>query len=320
MSSYSMYLALGYRCNHKCRFCPCGKNEILTSAASLDNLISAIQEGIHNHSVSSITLSGGEPTLHPNFREILDFCLQNRLNVGVLSNGDALSNPQFATRCFGGLDGMHVSLTTAIHSCCAEVHEKVTLVSGSFQRTINGLKNVMQLGIPVTVKQVISRWNYQELPEFIHFLFREFGHRISITFVGMDFCGMDDKIIQEASVPFSELGSYLETALDQVITFRKDYHAFPVVSVTDLPLCCTDPYYWQFFTKVSRGAISQYSAPATREGDVHSSNDVTNNCDTYYKACRECCVQEFCPGTWESSFRYFGESAVHTIKPDTDIA
>ena len=311
----SMYLAVGYNCNHHCYFCPCGKEENKAKAAPTEQMIEAIKNGINNNGVEFITLSGGEPTLHPGFHEVLKFCIDNELKVTVLSNGDTFHNIDNVHKYFDGVDPRYFGITTAIHSNIPELHDKVTGSKGSHARTVAGLKNLIPMMIPFTVKQVISKWNYKMLPDFVDFVFREFGPFASLTLCGMDFCGMDEHEIDEVGVSYKEIGKYLETALDMVLSIRKQFGGFPQVTVADLPLCCVDPYYWGFFTKVSRGKLSQYSAPRNTDSSVKSDSSVDNDCDIYFNECRSCCVAEYCPGVWSSAYKYFGESVVKAVVP-----
>ena len=311
----SMYLALGYRCNHRCYFCPCGNNTVKTPAATKEELLRVIDEGVQQQDISHITLSGGEPTLHPDFHEVLDYCVQRGLNIGVLSNGDSFHRMENVTHYFGGLCNARIQVTTAIHSDQSEMHDRVTKVSGSFERTVQGLRNVISIGIPVTVKQVISNWNYQRLPDFVDFCFREFGPNVSMTLCGMDFCGMKADQINEVAVGYRAIGPFLEKALDLVISLREKMRAFPQFTVTDLPLCCVDPYYWGFFVKVSRRELSQYSAPVDNAGQVVSNQQVRNDCDVFFEACRSCCVAQHCPGVWRTAYEYFGNEEACSIHP-----
>lgn len=313
----SMYLALGYLCNHRCFFCPCGEKSELPAFAPKEQLLQAIDAGIAERGIDHITISGGEPTLHPAFREILKHCVDRKLRVSVLTNGDPLANPETAENLFGGIDPRFISVTSAIHSDLPELHERVTASAGSHGRTVQGLLNLVRMGIPVTVKQVISRWNYQRLPDFVDFVYRTYGPYVSLTLCGMDFCGMTKVQIDEVAVSYSQMQGSLETALDLVISLRNQYQAFPQVTVADLPLCSTDPCYWGFFTMVSRNCLSQYSAPEGESGTVNLHTSVENDCGIYFEACRDCCVAQYCPGVWRTAYAYFGESVVHTICAQT---
>lgn len=314
----SMYLALGYLCNHRCFFCPCGEKSELRAFAPKEQHINAIEVGIREQHIDQITLSGGEPTLHPNFHDILRFCVDHGLRVTVLSNGDSLGNMENAQKLFGDIDRHAVSVTTAIHSDLAEWHEKVTEVTGSYHRTIQGLLNLINMGFGVTVKQVLSRWNYQRLPDFVEFLYGTFGPGVCLTLCGMDLCGMDREHIDDVAVDYSTIQPKLEQALDTIISMRQRFNAFPQVTVADLPLCCVDPYYWGFFTKVSRGQLSLYSAPEGKSGSVGKHTHVENDCGIYFDACKDCCVADSCPGVWYTAYQYFGEAAARSIPPYTE--
>ena len=120
----SMYLALGYFCNHHCFFCPCGEKSELPVFAPKNQLLQAIESGIKHQQIDQITLSGGEPTLHPDFYELLHFCVNHGLRVTILSNGDSLSRMEYAKKLFDGIDRHAISVTTALHSDLGELHDK----------------------------------------------------------------------------------------------------------------------------------------------------------------------------------------------------
>jgi len=292
----------------------------MTPCALTEQLIQAIDNGICNHNIDYITLSGGEPTLHPSFHEIVSYCVSKGVRIGILSNGDIFFQKENVQRLFADIDPRYLNVITAIHSDCQDLHDRVTGVTGSFKHTVWGLKNVMEMKIPVTVKQVISRWNYNRLPDFIDFVYREYGNFVSLTLCGMDFCGMHPEQIHDVAIGYTKIGVYLEKALDLVMSLRSQFGAFPQVTVTDLPLCCVDPFYWGFFTKVSRGELSQYSAPMNERGQIESSSQIINDCDVYFSACSNCCVASYCPGVWRTAYEYFGEEEACCIYPAEENA
>lgn len=312
----SMYLALGYQCNHHCFFCPCGLNTVKTPAAPTERLIEAVDRGIQEQGIDHITISGGEPTCHPGFNKIIRHCAAKGLRVGILSNGDNFSDIDRCRQLLEGVDRRYVSVTTAVHSDLPELFEKVTRVPGSYQRTVNGIGNLLRLGIPVTVKQVISAWNYRRLAAFTDFVYRTYGPAVSLTFCGMDFCGMKKESIREVAVRFKEIGPNLENALDLITDLRTRFNAFLEVTVADLPLCCVDPSYWGYFAMVSRIPVSQYSAPGIEKGSVDTTSDIPNECDIFAAGCRECAAAEVCPGMWRSVYEYYGGEAVCPLLPE----
>ncbi|MCK9164105.1 MAG: radical SAM protein, partial [Bacteroidales bacterium] len=75
-------------CNFNCVYCECGWNEdtkdIKDSIHKKEDIRAALESRLieikeKNISVDSITFSGnGEPTIHPDFREIVDFVIELR--------------------------------------------------------------------------------------------------------------------------------------------------------------------------------------------------------------------------------------------------
>ena len=94
-------------CNFNCVYCECGWNEdtkdIKDSIHKKEDIRAALESRLieikeKNISVDSITFSGnGEPTIHPDFREIVDFVIELRnkylrdAKITVLSNATTLA-------------------------------------------------------------------------------------------------------------------------------------------------------------------------------------------------------------------------------------
>ena len=82
-------LELTYRCNHKCLFCSCPweadkqyqKEEL--SFSEWTNVITTLRE----NGVGSFTLTGGEPLVRTELKEIVDYILQTGASLNIISNG-----------------------------------------------------------------------------------------------------------------------------------------------------------------------------------------------------------------------------------------
>lgn len=90
------YLAVGYACNQKCRCCPIANN------ANKDELIVPFEriekeaDTMKKLGITDVTISGGEPTIHPDFLKIIDLFFARDISVHVLSNGERFSEPFFS--------------------------------------------------------------------------------------------------------------------------------------------------------------------------------------------------------------------------------
>ena len=103
----TLYCAIGYVCNEHCRFCPCSEGSVNVPSLTYDEICSTIRRAIEERGVENILLSGGEPTIHPEFFRILEFIKGLNVNISMLTNALRLADEAAATyrlyRC-GGTD------------------------------------------------------------------------------------------------------------------------------------------------------------------------------------------------------------------------
>lgn len=308
------YIALGYACNHKCRFCPCGKSAERKSMSyiSSQKFKEYLDRVCQNQSIKSITISGGEPTLQPNFIEILDFLSKTNLHVSILTNSDYLSNIEIFNKIVKHANPHQVHFTTAIHSHIPHIHDSITQKNGSFERSITALNRLVKSGYRISIKNVVNQIGYKVLDAYLIRMMELFPtNKVDFIICGMDYCGMDTKTIDEFKVSPKELTPYLEKAIETFETNNKLLHK---LKVTDLPLCSVDPYYWKYFNYNQKSSLSAYASPIDSKGETSKlSFNIKSDCDTFFSACKECVVNNICPGTWRSSYQVFGENAVNAI-------
>lgn len=306
------YFALGYACNHHCIFCPCGKKEDRRSYTPIPTEIVAdyIQQVCANKDIKSITLSGGEPTMQSNFIEILDLLAETRLYVNVLTNSDYLSKESIFKQVVEHANPKQVRFTTALHSIYPQIHDKITGVKGSFERSVNTLQRLGSYGYLINIKHIIHRDSYKDLTLYLQKMIDIFPYNnVGFIFCGMDYCGMDTLCIDKCKVSFKEISPYLTDAL----SFFESYKQNRRLKITDIPLCTVDPYYWEYFSYAQRKSLSAYAAAIG--GKPTYINQVKSDCDTFFQECKDCCVNHICPGVWKSAVKILGENAVKSIKP-----
>lgn len=104
-----------------------------------------------------ITISGGEPTLHPNFIEIISFAQKCGMYVTVLSNGENFANNAFVNEIKKCIDITKLRIITTLHSSIPEKHELVNKSKGSFHKSVAGLKNMYELGQRLKLSIVLQK-------------------------------------------------------------------------------------------------------------------------------------------------------------------
>ncbi|MGY4959002.1 radical SAM/SPASM domain-containing protein [Streptomyces nigrescens] len=140
-----LWLDLTRKCQLNCTHCynasgPDGTHGTMTREDWISVLDQAAAHGVRN-----IQFIGGEPTMHPNFADLVDHALTIGLNVEVYSNLVHVSN-----ECWKVFQRKGLSLATSYYSGQAEEHDAMT-GRRSHHRTRANIEKAVQLAIPVRV-------------------------------------------------------------------------------------------------------------------------------------------------------------------------
>jgi len=161
----SKHLLITGLCNNNCMFC---FSEKLLKKANypLPSLKEEMEEGL-KQGCDKLVLSGGEPTIHPEFQKIIKLGRQLGYNsVQAITNGRMFAYKKFMDRSIkNGLD----EITFSIHGDNSALHDNLTCAKGSFIQSITGLKNALARDLFIQVKIVINKQNIQNLERIIDY-------------------------------------------------------------------------------------------------------------------------------------------------------
>jgi radical SAM protein with 4Fe4S-binding SPASM domain len=151
----SLQFELSSRCNERCIHCyiPNEKKNkgYDMPTAKVKNILDefAAMGGIH------VTLSGGEAFLHKDLIEIARYCREKDLKISILSNLISLKDEQIPTLKEVNLSLIQVSL----YSMDPEIHDFITTVKGSFEKTKAAIEKLVAADIPVQISCPIMKAN-----------------------------------------------------------------------------------------------------------------------------------------------------------------
>lgn len=158
------WVRLSYDCNNKCTFCLDSDTHDGSMRKVMDIKVQII-EGKKRGS-ERLILSGGEPTMHPNF---LDFVRLGKRagyrKVQTVTNGRMFRYPAFLeTAAQNGLD----EITFSLHGHTAKLHDALVGTPGAFVEEVAGLKAALASGrFIINVDIVINKQNVRHLPEML---------------------------------------------------------------------------------------------------------------------------------------------------------
>ena len=158
-------LAITYRCNNDCIHCyslsPREKEELSTEQWK------QVLRKLDEVGVPQVTFTGGEPTLREDLPELIAEAQRLGMVSGIVTNGRLLKDKGLVDSLVkAGLDYAQVTLESAD----PEIHDSITRVKGSWDETIQGIKNLLQYDIFVDVNATLLIQNYKGVEDLIEFV------------------------------------------------------------------------------------------------------------------------------------------------------
>ena len=157
----SFEIEITARCNNNCRHCyinlppddTLARRHELSAAEITDLAGHAVQLG-----AVWCLITGGEPLLRPDFKEIYLAFKRMGLLVSVFTNATLISGVH--VELFKRFPPRDVEIT--VYGVTRDTYERVTRRPGSFQKFMRGLTLLMQNGVRVRLKAIAIQSNYSE--------------------------------------------------------------------------------------------------------------------------------------------------------------
>lgn len=158
---YAFHIDLTNRCNEKCVHCYHPFEQYDYTKEMTTNDIKNLIDMVYELGVFSITLSGGECLLRKDFFEILKYISEKNLLTTIYTNG-MLINDDFAKK----IKDYRVEIVSiSLYGDSAEIHDGVTRIKGSFDKTIAGINVLKKYNIPFELKCVLLANNIHRINE-----------------------------------------------------------------------------------------------------------------------------------------------------------
>ncbi|MFB6367316.1 radical SAM protein [Paenibacillus elgii] len=160
-----VYWYVSLRCNLACKHCWVESSPQADTSAdlSIDEMLQTI-ERLKEINPSMVVLSGGEPLLKPGFTTIIQKLIDYGINFSVETNAVLLS-PSIAELFASAKErGVYCWISVSLDGGTREAHEQIR-GPGTFNRTLGGIRNLRERGVPFGVQIVINKVNIHTIPE-----------------------------------------------------------------------------------------------------------------------------------------------------------
>lgn len=281
-------IRINLECNEDCAFCNTNGN-----ASNLYLSTPGVLEAIERaRGAKIITLTGREPTLHPDLPQFVKAASGCADRVDLQTNATLLAKKDLAQRLRDqGLNTVFVSL----HAANAALSDHITRLKGGFEATLAGLEAALAAGLNVTLNFVLHRENLGEVEAYGPFVAQRFLGRIRNLVVSVIAPNFTNDAIWELIPDWSELTQPLARMLDGAAAAG----LLPVVpNFCGLPACLL-PTHLAFFEEAHRKGMEEQ--PSTR---------------TYGSACDDCALRSQCSGVWTKMLERYGDRLLKPLTKD----
>ena len=158
----SVMFELTYRCSEQCIHCyniGATRNDDEKSGRgcfhemSIDNYKHIIDE-LDNLGCYKVCLSGGDPFSHPCVWNIIDYLYEKEIAFDIYTNGQSITTDvERLINYYPRIVGL------SIYSGIAEVHDRITRIKGSLDKTLSVAKILSDYGVPTAFKCVVMKPN-----------------------------------------------------------------------------------------------------------------------------------------------------------------
>lgn len=305
-----IYVNVNTACNYRCTNClllSTERNKKKNSLLSLADLKKAMAKLIPDISdeVSNICeVSGGEPTIHHQFKGISNYLSSLKNNsifykMVLLSNCHNLDNRKKAEE----ISSYFNDVVTAIYTPIAREHDNITGVNDSLAKKLNAIELLVDLGVKVHIKTLVIKPSFQLLPNIARMICGKFHEKIHLTINATHFIG-DAKINQSnLATRLSGAVPYIEEAIDIAESEGSSVGFF-------LPLCLLDPIYWKFASLEYADQVKRTFAITPESKSFNKAKNLEKEFVERHNLCKDCHVRIRCNWPWRSYVDIFGDSEI----------
>jgi len=236
-SNISALFKITSQCNDFCKFCieiNSEKREDLT----LEEIKTNFKYLRSNFKLDNVVLTGGEPTMHPDFIKIIEYFYKQEMDLRIITNFLKFKNESFLKKVIPFLKEDKKELKLNNKRIIGSIND-LPIRKGDIGRIV-GFKNVLKHKLPLSLIVVIYKDNLKHLGELISYLagiFKKYNPRVSIN-IELRLMYLEDTspFSIKASLPmdFKEIKQHVQKAIEVAAYFEV------TLTLWNFPFCYID--------------------------------------------------------------------------------
>lgn len=155
-------LELTFRCNNNCIHCYCNRpaydREEIAKELSTAEIFRLLDE-IVDAGCLWLLITGGEPLLRPDFKDIYIYAKKKGLLITLFTNGTPI-NSEIAEFL---AEWKPFSIEITLYGATEKTYEGITRTHGSYRRCMSGIELLLERNLPLKLKTMAMRQNVHEI-------------------------------------------------------------------------------------------------------------------------------------------------------------
>jgi len=154
-----------YKCNLRCKHCyeDAGRKKPELSTDEAKQVLDILSK-LSTVGLPALAFSGGEPLARGDFFDIVAYAKKRIPYVSMATNGTLITKDNAKRLKDAGIDYVEISLDGA----SAATHDWFRGIPGAFERTMEGIKNCIDVGIDTCIATVIHKQNLAEAEKIVN--------------------------------------------------------------------------------------------------------------------------------------------------------
>jgi MoaA/NifB/PqqE/SkfB family radical SAM enzyme len=253
--------------------------------------------------VKNVHLTGGEPTIHPRFVDVLKMCQKLGMRTSIGTIGTRLCQEDFARSAAPLLNEGLFSL----HGSSSETHDKLTRREGSFDRVVRAMEYTQRFNpnFRCFVNTVVTNHNVHELPDTVAFAESLGAELVVISNTTPEGAGED--FYEELAVPLEVLAQVLPKVPERV---NKS-----VVRFFGTPMCVLGDYWmWSNDLHWDPRVTTEWGSAPGKVIFEDLYNWAPDRRRVHTKACDDCDRNKVCMGIFDKYEQLWSTEALRPFK------
>ena len=287
-------IKVGFSCNNRCKFCVQGNKRKQYDDRETSEVKRILKEAQDDH--EGVVFTGGEATLRDDLPELVQYANDLTFQtIQIQSNGRRFAYKGY---CKELIDSGANQFALALHGSNSEIHDSLTNTPNSFEQTVAGIKNLIDMNQDVLMNTVITKPNFKDLPNIADLFIDLEVEQFQFAFIHINQVIMSNQRLIEEIVPRkSKVMPFVKEGLE------KGINAGIRVMTEAIPFCFMEGY-------------EDYIAEAGKipNGSVYDKGENIKDYSNYRKTegkkkadkCKKCKYYDVCEGPWKEYPQIFG--------------